>query len=97
MHILHTIFFEKNIYLSQVPFKRQKRQVGGDIKAAEKSGVNVLDYAYGVDLKTESKLAVYPTLMGELDDPQSNFGGSNSGQDSNNPFGDHNQLGTNHD
>ena len=87
---------KKIFYLYQVPFKRQKRQVGGDIKAAEKSGVNVLDYAYGVDLKTESKLAVYPTLMGELDDPQSNFGGSNSGQDPNNPFGDHNQLGTNH-
>jgi len=77
------------------PFKRQKRQVGGDIKTAEKSGVNVLDYAYqyGVDLKTESKLAVYPTLMGELDDSQSNFGGSNSGQNQNNPYGDHNQLG----
>ena len=42
-------------------------------------------------------MAVYPTLMGELDDPQSNFGGGNSGQDSNNPFGDHNQLGTIHD
>merc|ERR1739838_1179580 len=41
------------------PFKRQKRQSGGDIKTAEKSGVNVLDHAYqyGVDLKTESKLA----------------------------------------
>jgi len=72
------------------PFKRQKRQVGGDIKAAEKSGVNILDYAYGVDLKSQSELSVYPTLMGELLDEQNAFGGNTGHR---NPFDDHNQLG----
>ena len=64
--------------------KREKRQVGlADIKAAEKSGVNVLDraYQYGNDLNSESALSVYRTLMGELlyDDDES-FGGGNDGQ-----------------
>jgi len=64
--------------------KREKRQVGlADIKAAEKSGVNVLDraYQYGNDLNSESALSVYRTLMGELlyDDDES-FGDGNNGQ-----------------
>lgn len=80
--------------------KREKRQVGlADIKAAEKSGVNVLEgaYQYGNDLKSESALSVYRTLMGELlyDDQQS-FGGGNNGQngrENSNSYDDHNQLG----
>ena len=49
-------------------FLREKRQVDddGDIHAAEKSGVHVFDYAYGVDMKNNPlHLSVYPTLMGE--------------------------------
>lgn len=81
-------------------FWRQKRQVNnGDLRAAEKSGVNVLDYAYGVDLKTGSKLSVYPTLMGDILDQQQNGGQNqfNGGQNQFDQFGsgqnDHNQLG----
>ena len=71
--------------------KREKRQVGlADIKAAEKSGVNVLDraYQYGNDLNSESALSVYRTLMGELlyDDDDGQNGRENS-------YDDHNQLG----
>ena len=81
--------------------KREKRQVGlADIKAAEKSGVNVLDraYQYGNDLNSESALSVYRTLMGELlyDDDQESFGGWNNGQngrENSNSYDDHNQLG----
>ena len=80
--------------------KREKRQVGlADIKAAEKSGVNVLDraYQYGNDLNSESALSVYRTLMGELlyDDDES-FGDGNNGQNGRenlNSYDDHNQLG----
>lgn len=43
---------------------RTKRQAP-DIRAAEKSGVQILDYAYGVDIKKDERLSVYPTLMGE--------------------------------
>merc|ERR1711935_775605 len=76
--------------------KREKRQVGlADIKAAEKSGVNVLEgaYQYGNDLKSESALSVYRTLMGE---DQQSFGGGNNGQngrENSNTYDDHNQLG----
>merc|ERR1719464_862607 len=91
---------------SQNPFsmnwvsKREKRQVGlADIKAAEKSGVNVLDraYQYGNDLNSESALSVYRTLMGELlyDDDES-FGDGNNGEngrENSNSYDDHNQLG----
>merc|ERR1711935_846404 len=76
--------------------KREKRQVGlADIKAAEKSGVNVLEgaYQYGNDLKSESALSVYRTLMGE---DQQSFGGGNNGQngrENSNSYDDHNQLG----
>ena len=80
--------------------KREKRQVGlADIKAAEKSGVNVLDraYQYGNDLNSESALSVYRTLMGELlyDDDES-FGDGNNGEnerENSNSYDDHNQLG----
>merc|ERR1719464_351558 len=73
--------------------KREKRQVGlADIKAAEKSGVNVLDraYQYGNDVNSESALSVYRTLMGELlyDDDDGENGRENS-----NSYDDHNQLG----
>merc|ERR1711971_1492350 len=73
--------------------KREKRQVGlADIKAAEKSGVNVLDraYEYGNDLNSESALSVYRTLMGELlyDDDDGQNGRENS-----NSYDDHSQLG----
>ena len=66
-----------------------------DIKAAEKSGVNVLEgaYQYGNDLKSESALSVYRTLMGE---DQQSFGGGNNGQngrENSNSYDDHNQLG----
>merc|ERR1719483_1771866 len=76
--------------------KREKRQVGlADIKAAEKSGVNVLEgaYQYGNDLKSESALSVYRTLMGE--DQQSLGGGNNgqNGRENSNSYDDHNQLG----
>jgi len=74
------------------PFKRQKRQVRADLRAAEKSGVKVLDYGYGADLNTESELSIYPTLMGELLDEQNAFGGNN-GHQNQNAFDDHNQLG----
>ena len=76
----------------QTPFKRQKRQVRADLRAAEKSGVKVLDYGYGADLNTESELSIYPTLMGELLDEQNAFGGNN-GHQNQNTFDDHNQLG----
>merc|ERR1711997_579882 len=74
--------------------KREKRQVGlADIKAAEKSGVNVLEGAYQFenDLKSESALSVYRTLMGELlyddeDDGQ-------NGRENSNSYDDYNQLG----
>lgn len=74
-----------------IDHERVRRQVpfgGGDIKAAEKSGVNVLDYAYGVNLKQgPSQLSVYPTLMGEeMDYLDTNFQQQNQ-------FQDHNQLG----
>ena len=76
--------------------KREKRQVGlADIKAAEKSGVNVLEgaYQYGNDLESESALSIYRTLMGELyDDDQQSFGSGSNGQNSNS-YDDHNQLG----
>ena len=49
-----------------------------------------MDYAYGVDLKSQSELSVYPTLMGELLDEQNAFGGNTGHR---NPFDDHNQLG----
>jgi len=83
--------------------KREKRQVGlADIKAAEKSGVNVLDraYQYGNDLNSESALSVYRTLMGELlyDDDQESFEGGNNGQngrENSNSFDDHNQGNSN--
>ena len=77
----------------QTPFKRQKRQVRADLRAAEKSGVKVLDYGYGADLNTESELSIYPTLMGELLDEQNAFGGNNGHQKNQNAFDDHNQLG----
>ena len=53
---------------------RQKRQVSDspDYNAAEKSGVPIFDHAYGDQdgSRVGYQLAIYPKLMGDLDDGQ---------------------------
>ena len=71
---------------------RAKRQ-SGDIRAAEKSGVPIFDYAYGSGpAQGPSHLSVYPTLMGEDDNDQNKFLSSSQSRNQNS-FQDHNQLG----
>ena len=65
---------------------RQKRQVSSpDYNAAEKSGVPIFDHAYGDqhNSRVGYQLAIYPKLMGDLDDGQAYNQGLN--QNNNQP------------
>ena len=71
----HNIILIQN-FQEQKILSRQKRQApndGPDFNAAEKSGVPIFDHAYG-DHEDNSRvgyqLAIYPKLMGDLDDGQ---------------------------
>ena len=70
----HNIILIQN-FQEQKILSRQKRQAPNspDYNAAEKSGVPIFDHAYG-DHEDNSRvgyqLAIYPKLMGDLDDGQ---------------------------
>jgi len=73
----------ENNFQEQKILSRQKRQApndGPDFNAAEKSGVPIFDHAYGDHEDTSRvgyQLAIYPKLMGDLDDGQAYHQGLN--------------------